>query len=115
MNIANVMASMGLQAQKSMIPKMNNNSVIDLGNDWSDSESTHHIDVHHNSPRELKEEMIVSDDKNNTDMHTKNLAGPLFEKHRRVYIVEDETNATHLTCPRWRVLEGKVEPMCSYG
>jgi hypothetical protein len=43
----------------------------------------------------LKEQNLVRTiwipgDTNSTDMYTKNLAGPLFEKHARTYVGNDE-------------------------
>ena len=93
----NVLESMGLQVELPMILEVDNKGTVDLANNWSVGGRTRHVDVRQNFLRELKEDGIliirwISGDENDTDIHTKNLAGPLFEKHARTYFGNDEYN-----------------------
>ena len=95
----NVLESMGLQVELPMILEVDNKGTVDLANNWSVGGRTRHVDVRQNFLRELKEDGIliirwISGDENDTDIHTKNLAGPLFEKHARTYFGSDEYNGS---------------------
>ena len=70
-------------------------STIDLANNWSVGGRTCHIDVRSCFLRELKEAGIIkvnwiAGSENDSDIHTKNLDGPLFEKFAQVYSGHDE-------------------------
>ena len=78
-----------------MVLEVDNQGAVDLLNNWSVGGRTRHIDVRINFMRELKEEGIlvvrhVPGDENDSDMHTKNLGNPLFEKFCEVYFGADE-------------------------
>ena len=93
--IKNVVESLGLQVQQPMVLEVDNQGAVDLLNNWSVGGRTRHIDVRINFMRELKEEGIlvvrhVPGDENDSDMHTKNLGNPLFEKFCEVYFGADE-------------------------
>ena len=54
-----------------------------------------HVDIRQHFIRDLKEDGLITikwiaTDENSADIFTKNLYGPTFEKHLRVYVGEDE-------------------------
>ena len=90
-----VIESLGLQVQKPMILKVDNKGAHDIAHNWSIGGRTRHIDVRINFLRELKEEGILELDwlpgeENASDLFTKNLQGPLFEKHTATFVGIDK-------------------------
>ena len=86
-----VLESLGLKVETPMILQVDNKGVMDLANNWSVGGRTRHITVRTNFLRELKEQGLlrvewIPADENSSDMFTKNLQGPLFEKHASVYV-----------------------------
>jgi hypothetical protein len=86
-----VLESMGLQVELPMILKVDNKGVVDLANNWSAGGRTRHIAVRANFLRELKEQGLlrvewIPTDENSSDLFTKNLPGPLFNKHSSDYV-----------------------------
>ena len=80
-----------------MILECDIKGAVDLANNWSTGGRTRHVDVCQNYLRELKEQGIllvvwIPGDKNDADIHTKNLAGLDLEKHARVYFGDDKYN-----------------------
>jgi len=57
MYIYNLLVSMGLQVQLSMILDMDNQGAVDLA--WSVGGRTHHVDVHIHYIRELKQKTLI--------------------------------------------------------
>ena len=95
-----VLESMGLKVKKPMILEVDNKGAIDLANNWSVTGRTRHASVRQNFLRELKEAGIIHlvwipTDENSVDLFTKNLAGPLFQKHTAVYCGVDAYMATN--------------------
>ena len=89
-----VLESMGLKVKVPMILKVDNKGVVDLVNNWSVGGRTRHITTKANFLRELKEEGVLKviwfpTNDNSSDMFTKNLMGPIFEKHSKVYVSEE--------------------------
>jgi hypothetical protein len=86
-----VLESIQLKVELPMILKTDNKGVVDLANNWSAGGRTRHIAVRANFLRELKEqgllrvEWIPTND-NSSDLFTKNLPGPLFNKHSGDYV-----------------------------
>ncbi len=81
----NVLESMGLKVKLPMLLKMDNTGAVDLANNWSVGGGTRHVDVQQFFLRELKETKImdicwIKGSENDTDVFTKNLDGPAFEK-----------------------------------
>jgi len=81
--------------KKPMILWMDNKGAIDLANNWSVRGHTRHVDVRYYFLCKLKEEGIlevkwIATDDNCSDLFTKNLAGPAFEKHAEVYCGHDQ-------------------------
>jgi hypothetical protein len=94
-----VLESIGLKVKMPMILEMDNKGAIDLANNWSASGRTRHVDVRHHFLRELKEEGIlevrwISGNDNDADLFTKNLDGPTFAKHTKVYCGNDQYGPT---------------------
>jgi hypothetical protein len=89
-----VLESMGLKVKVPMVLKVDNKGVVDLVNNWSVGGRTRHITTKANFLRELKEEGVLKviwfpTNDNSSDMFTKNLMGPMFEKHSKVYVSEE--------------------------
>jgi hypothetical protein len=86
-----VLESIGLQVELPMILRVDNRGVVDLVNNWSVTGRTRHITARINFLRELKEQGIIKVEwiatgENSADLFTKNLQGPLFERHANVYV-----------------------------
>ena len=94
-----LLESIGLKVQKPMVLEVDNSGSKDIVNSWSTSGRTRHIAVKHNFLRELKEEGIlyvrwIPEDKNSSDMFTKNLGGPKFDKCAEVLVGHDQYMST---------------------
>jgi len=90
-----VLESMGLKVKKPMILEIDNKGAVDLSHNWSIVGRTRHDSIRQSFLRELKENGIIelkwiSTDDNSSDLFTKNLPGPLFDKHTAVYCGFDE-------------------------
>jgi hypothetical protein len=88
-----VVESMGLKVTKPMVLEVDNKGAVDLTHNWSVGGRTRHVEVRQYFLRDLKEENVIlvkwiSGDSNSSDLFTKNLAGPLFEKHMATYCGE---------------------------
>jgi hypothetical protein len=86
---------MGLQVEIPMVLEMDNKGAVDLANNWSVGGRTRHVDVRNYFLRELKDEGVlsikhVSGEDNEADIFTKNTSGPVFEKHIRKFVGDDE-------------------------
>jgi hypothetical protein len=86
---------MELQVQLPMILECDNQGAVDLINNWSSSGRTRHMDVRYKFLRELKEGNIIRvvwcpTESNEADVFTKNLSRPLFEKHIKNFVGQDE-------------------------
>ena len=78
-----------------MVLEMDNKGAVDLANNWSVGGRTRHVDVRNYFLRELKDEGVlsikhVSGEDNEADIFTKNTSGPVFEKHIRKFVGDDE-------------------------
>jgi hypothetical protein len=90
-----VLESMGLSVKKPMVLEVDNKGAIDWVNSWSIGGRMRHIDVRHAFLRDLREDGIlvvrwIAGPDNSSDLLTKNLPGPLFEKHASVFCGVDE-------------------------
>jgi hypothetical protein len=88
-----IIESMGLKVRKPMILEIDNKGAVDLTHNWSVGGRTRHVEVRQYFLRDLKEEDVIvakwiSGDSNSSDLFTKNLPGPLFEKHTATYCGE---------------------------
>jgi hypothetical protein len=90
-----VLESIGLLVQKPMMLYIDNSGAVDYVNNWSTSGRMRHVGIRLNFMRELKEKNLIrvtwcrSEDMP-ADLFTKNLAGPLFNKHTKLFCGEDE-------------------------
>jgi hypothetical protein len=85
-----VIESMGLKVKKPMILEIDNKGAVDLTHNWSVGGRTRHVEVRQYFLRDLKEDGIIwstwiPGESNSSDLFTKNLGGPLFEKHLSTY------------------------------
>jgi hypothetical protein len=76
--------------KKPMILEVNNKGAKDMTHNWSVKGPTRNVNVREWFLRDLKEEGIIevkwiARDNNSADLFTKNLQGPLFEKHTKMY------------------------------
>jgi hypothetical protein len=90
-----VVESIGLEVEKPMILEIDNKGAKDNGHNWSVGGRNRHVEIWQNFLHELNEENIlimkwVPGKMNCVDLFTKNLGGPLFEKHTRVFVGTDE-------------------------
>jgi Reverse transcriptase (RNA-dependent DNA polymerase) len=86
-----VLKSKGLRVKLPMILWIDNRGAVDLSNNWSVGGRTRHMDVRYYFLRELKEEGLIhtmwKDGANmSVDLFTKNVTGPLFDKHSQRYV-----------------------------
>jgi hypothetical protein len=93
--IMRVLESMGLKVKKPMVLEIDNKGAVDLTHNWSVSGRTRHDSIRQSFLRELNEEGIVEvywipTEENSSDLFTKNLSGPVFEKHTATYCGVDE-------------------------
>jgi hypothetical protein len=93
--VMRVMESLGLKVKKPMILEMDSKAAVDLANNWSVGGRTRHVEVKQYFLRELKEENIllsvwIPGASNSSDLFTKSLERPPFEKHTKVYCGNDE-------------------------
>ena len=93
--IKRVLEAMELKVKIPMILKINNSGAVDLAKNWYAGGNARHMETRMFFLRELKEAGILKivwvKCKNNTvDMFTKNLGGPAFNKHAKVFVGEDE-------------------------
>jgi hypothetical protein len=90
-----VLESMGLKVKKPMVLEIDNKGAVDIAHNWSVSGRLRHDSIRHNFLRELNEERVIevfwiATEDNSADLFTKNLMGPAFERHAKVYCGEDE-------------------------
>jgi hypothetical protein len=90
-----VLESIGLKVKKPMVLYNDNKGAVDLINNWSVGGRTRHIEVRQYFLRELKEEGVIitvwcSGDTMSSDLFTKNLERPLFERHAETFCGIDE-------------------------
>ena len=93
--IMRILHSVGLKVELPMILEVDNKSVKDIANNWTTGGRTRHIEVKQYFLRELKEAGLIhvkwiSGDSNPSDIFTKNLGGPLFNKHVKSFVGYDE-------------------------
>ena len=86
---------MGLKVKKPMILNVDNKGAKDLRDNWSVGGRTRHVEVKQMFLRELKESKVIDTnwipgEEMRSDIYTKNLAGPLFEKHGSKFVGKDE-------------------------
>ena len=95
-----VLNGIGLKVQLPMILEVDNKAAVDLCNNWSIGGRTRHVEVKQFFLRELKERGLIhvkwtSGEKMTSDIFTKNLAGPLFDKHAQSFVGRDKYMVAH--------------------
>jgi hypothetical protein len=86
-----LLCDLGLRVKLPMILEMDNKGARDVVCNWSAGGRLRHVDIRQYFLRDLKEDGLIwttwfpSED-NSADVFTKNLAGPLFEKHIRTML-----------------------------
>jgi hypothetical protein len=90
-----LLESLGLSVQLPMVLQIDNKGAIDLVDNWSCGGRTKHIDMRHYYMRELKEQGIlkvvhIATNDNTSDIFTKNLMGPVFDKHASFFVGRDQ-------------------------
>jgi hypothetical protein len=90
-----LLSDLGLRVKLPMILEMDNKGPRDLVCNWSAGGRLRHVDIRQFFLRDLKEDGLVwtiwiPTKDNSADVFTKNLSGPLFEKHIRTYVGFDQ-------------------------
>jgi hypothetical protein len=90
-----ILESMGLKVKKPMILKVDNKGAKDLCDNWSVGGRTRHVEVKQLFLRELKEAGLIDTnwipgEDMTSDIFTKNLQGPLFDKHGAKFLGVDK-------------------------
>ncbi|MGH7955289.1 MAG: reverse transcriptase domain-containing protein [Gloeomargaritales cyanobacterium] len=90
-----VIESVGLRVQLPMILEIDNKGAVDLVNNYSVGGRTRHVETRQYFLRQLKEDDIIKvlrapGTQNCSDLYTKNLALPDFEKHAKAYVGQDQ-------------------------
>jgi len=90
-----IILSIELEVDLPMVLEVDNKGAVDWFNNWSVGGRTRHMDTKAMWIRELKEKGIVKiiwtpGDENESDILTKNVDGPLFEKHGSNWITDEE-------------------------
>jgi hypothetical protein len=95
LSVYRLLKDMGLSVELPMILEIDNQGAIDIVNNWSSSGRTRHMDVRYKFLRELKEANVLRcvwcpSGESESDTFTKNLQGPLFFKHNKKFVGDDE-------------------------
>ena len=90
-----ILNAIGLKVKLPMKLKVDNKGAHDLCHNWSVGGRTRHVEVKQYFLRELKEAGIievewVKGEDQTSDLFTKNLPGPAFEKHAVAFVGHDE-------------------------
>merc|ERR1712038_2212673 len=93
--IMRLLESMNLKVKKPMILHVDNKGAVDLANNWSVGGRTRHVEVKQHFLRDMKEQGLIRVEwlptaENDSDLFTKNLGGPEFNKHTSSYCGDDE-------------------------
>ena len=89
--VRQILASIGLSIEKPMILEIDCKGTVDLNNNGTMGRRTFHIFVKKFLIWDLKESgefsiMWLPSAQNTRDLYTKNLDGPMFEKHNGTYV-----------------------------
>ena len=92
-----VLEGMELKVQQPMYLNCDNKAVVDIANGWSVGGRTRHVQCRQYFLRQLKENNVlklkwIPGTENCADLFTKNLPGPLFNKHIKKFCGDDEYN-----------------------
>jgi hypothetical protein len=108
-----LLTDIGLCVKLPMVLEIDNNGAKDLICNWSAGGRIRHVKIRQYFLRDLKEDNLVKvmwipTLENSTDLFTKNLYGPLLEKHIRIYVGSDVymTN-DNVDCNGWSLVTKK--------
>jgi len=92
-----IIMSIGLKVKLPMILELDNKGAVDIANNWSVAGRTKHIDTKQYFIRQQKKDGIIkvrwiAGKINEADLYTKNLPGPDFRKHTKMFVGDDEYN-----------------------
>ena len=87
--------SIGLKVESPMVLEVDDKGAVDVCNNWTVGGRTRHVEVKQYFLRELKESGILkiqwrSGEEMTSNLFTKNLGGPLFEKHASEFVGKDK-------------------------
>jgi hypothetical protein len=90
-----LLRSIGLEVKLPMELRVDNSGAKDFFNNWSVGGRMRHVHVRQLYLRDLKEDGLVRvkwipTEENSVDVFTKNLFGPLYEKHITTYVGTDQ-------------------------
>ena len=90
-----ILESLELKVKLPMLLEMDNKGAVDMANNWSVGGRTRHMETRQLFMRELKEQGILeikwkAGALNPADLFTKNLGGPDFRKHIKVFCGKEE-------------------------
>ena len=93
--VMRLLESMDLKVKKPMILHVDNKGAVDLANNWSVGGRTRHVEVKQHFLRDLKEQGLIRvewlpTDENESDLFTKNLGGPEFNKYASKFCWNDD-------------------------
>jgi hypothetical protein len=89
----NVLESLGLEIELSMVMQVDNKGTVDAVNGYSVGVRMRHVNIKQCFLRELKEAKVlivkwIPGSENQADMFTKNLDGPLFKQYTKLLLGE---------------------------
>ena len=90
-----ILNSLGLKVELPMILEVDNRGAKDLTCNWTVGGRTRHVEVKQFFLRELREQGLIevrwcNGESMTSDLFTKNLAGPLFDKHAQSFVGRDQ-------------------------
>ena len=93
--VMQILESIGLSVEKQMTLEVNHKGAVNIANSWSAGGQTWHIETSYYLLHKLKEQGVISTVWKRglnmpSDMLTKNLARPLFERHLPTYCGNNE-------------------------
>lgn len=94
-HVQNIVESLGFKVKKPMILQVDNKGAVDLANGFSVGGRSKHFDVKVHYARELKRVGLlrvvhIPGDMNQSDILTKNVTGPLLDRHSETMVTDEE-------------------------
>ena len=93
--VIQILESIGLSMKKPMTLEVDNKGAVDIASHWSVGGQTRHIETRYYLLRKLKKQGVIKTVWKRrldmpSDLLTKNLARPLFERHLTTYCRNDK-------------------------
>ena len=94
-HVHTIVESLGFKVKKPMILQVDNKGAVDLANGFSVGGRSKHFDVKVHYARELKRVGLlrvvhIPGDMNQSDILTKNVTGPLLDRHSETMVTDEE-------------------------